>query len=152
MRNRFSPSMRLVAAVQLALLAGCHVVEPLATAPVAEDEARVRFTELGAAMLAPLVGPGVTAVRGRILSIDSTSIRLRVAAVTDRDGLENVWLGEAVTVQRNQVAGFDRRVFSPVRSAFVAAGIAAGMFVMAKVASGDLGGTLSRIFGSSRQQ
>ena len=74
---------------------------------------------------------------------------MSVVAVTDRDGLESTWLGEQVTVQRQFIAGFDKRELNPVRSTLMGAGILAGMMVLAGAASGGSEG-IFRIFGSPR--
>ena len=142
---------RPVAALLLVTLGGCHSLVPLERAPVVDDEARVRLTELGAAMMAPILGPGVTGVRGRIISADSAVMRVSVVAVTDRDGIENSWLGEQVTLPRQHIAGFDRRELSQVRSAVVGAGIVTGMYMLFRAASGGFEG-IGAIFGIVKKQ
>ncbi len=132
-------------------LAACHTLEPMNRVPVANEEARVRLTDLGAASLAPTLGPGVTGLRGTILDIDSTRIRMSVRAVTDRDGLENQWLGEQVTVPRGYVAGFDKRELSPFKTTLVMAGILAGMIAIGGAVSGGADGIL-QAFGIPRQR
>lgn len=141
----FHAHRRPVAVVLLLALGACHSLVPLERAPVVDDEARVRLTELGAATMAPILGPGVTGVRGRIVSADSALMRLSVVAVTDRDGIENTWLGEQVTVPRQHIAGYDKRELSPVRSAAVGAGILAGMYMLARAAGGGADGFLAAV-------
>ncbi len=136
---------RPIAALMLLTLGGCHSLMPLERAPVVDDEARVRLTELGAAIMAPILGPGVTGARGRIVSADSAVVRLSVIAVTDRDGIENTWLGEQVTVPRQHIAGYDKRELSPVRSVIVGAGILTGMYMLGRAASGGSEGFLAAV-------
>lgn len=140
---------RPVALVLAAVLAGCHSFEPLQTAPKVEEQARVRLNDVGAAMMAPILGPGVTGVRGRIVASDSASVRVAVVAVTDRDGLENAWLGENVTLPRQHIAGYDQRELSPFKSTLVALGILAGMVALAGAVSGGSDGIL-QAFGLPR--
>ncbi|MBI3792872.1 MAG: hypothetical protein HY275_18595 [Gemmatimonadetes bacterium] len=148
MRVRSTLRRSLAACFALAL-AGCHSMVPLDHVPVANDEARVRLTDIGAAMMAPVVGPGVTGLRGHIIEIDSSKVRMSVVAVTDRDGLENTWLGETVTVQRQHISGFDKRELSPVRTTVVAVGILAGMIAIGGAVSGGSDGIL-QAFGIPR--
>lgn len=145
----FDSLRRPVAALLLATLGACHTLVPLQTAPDVNQEARVRLSDLGAAIMAPILGPGVTGVRGRIVSADSVMMRVSVVAVTNRDGLENIWLGEIVTVQRQHIEGFDKRELSPVRSSLVGVGILAGMVVLGSALSGGSEGIL-RVFGQTR--
>ncbi len=143
--NRFNRWRRPIAVLLLLSLGACHTSRPMERMPVANDMARVRLTDLGAAMMAPVVGPGVTGLRGTIMSIDSVTVRMSVVAVTDRDGLENRWLGEQVTVKREFITGFDEREISSFKSALVVVGIGLGMFVLAAVASGGTDGLLQAI-------
>ncbi len=146
--NRFHRWRRPIAVLLLASLGACHSMSPMGGMPVANDQARVRLTDIGAATMAPVVGPGVTGLRGTILSIDSATVRMSVIAVTDRDGLENRWLGEQVTVKREFITGFDQRELSYFKSSLVVLGIGAGMFALASVASGGTDGFLRAIGGN----
>lgn len=141
----------LLAGSALAATAACHNLEPMTEMPVANAEARVRLTDIGAATMAPTLGPGVTGLRGTILEIDSTRIRMTVSAVTDREGLESRWLGEQVTVPRAYVNGFDKRELSPFKTTLVTAGILAGMIAIGGAVSGGADGIL-QAFGLPRQR
>ncbi len=127
---------RPVAALMLVTLGACHSLVPMERVPGVNDDARVRLSDLGGATMAPIVGPGVTGLRGTIVSADSATIRMSVIAVTDRDGLENRWLGEQVTVKREHIVGYDKRELSPMRTALVTIGIGAGMFAIGSAVSG----------------
>lgn len=145
MVTRFRALRRPIAALLCLSLGACHTTRPMERIPSANDEARVRLTDLGAAMMAPIVGPGVTGLRGTITALDSTTIRMSVIAVLDRDGLENRWLGEQVTVKREHITGFDERELSGFKTALVVIGIGAGMFVLGRTISGGTDGLLQAI-------
>ncbi len=142
---------RPVAALMLVTLGACHSLVPMERVPSVNEDARVRLTDLGAATMAPIVGPGVTGLRGTIVSADSATIRMSVIAVTDRDGLENRWLGEQVTVKREYINGYDKRELSPFRTALVTIGIGAGMYALAATVSGGSDGLL-QAFGIPRNR
>lgn len=127
-------------------LAGCYSFVPLETQPTSGQEARVRLTELGTAVLGPAIGTGVVALRGRVLTADTANVTMSVLAVTMRTELEEPWLGEKVVIARQYVAGFDRRELSTTRSVVLAGGVAFGVTALfAAVAIG--GGDVGRIFG-----
>ena len=137
---------RVLTAACAFTLAGCYSFTPLETQPGPGQEARVRLTELGTAVLGPAIGSGVVALRGRILSMDTANVTLSVTAVTMRTELEEPWVGERVVISRQHVAGFDRRELSKSRSVLLAGGVIVGvaaLFGAIAVGGGDAG----RIFG-----
>ena len=145
----FLSSRRLALGLLLIGATACYSLEPMSTVPGPNAEARIRLTDLGAAMMAPTLGAGVTAVRGRVLAIDSASVRLSVVAATDRDGLEQTWTGEQVTIPRQHVSGFEKREVSPFRSTLVTIGIVAAMVAIGGALSGGSDGVF-QAFGIPR--
>lgn len=130
-------------APSVALLSGCYAYVPppeSSAAPLPGREVRVELTDAGTAALAPKVGPGVTAVVGRVVSADDSALTLAVTTTEKRNGLEDLWKGENVAVQRAQVATLQERRFSRSRTA-VAAGIGVGLAAIFYAAlGGSLGG------------
>ena len=137
---RLSRVPRSLLATALALLAGCYSYLPLAETPAPGGEARVRLTELGSATLSPKIGAGIIALRGTIVSFDTSSLTISVVGVTSRQELEDLWIGEKVVVPRQFVAGFDRRKFDRTRSALLAGGVVFGGAAI--IAGVKLGGDL----------
>ncbi len=133
---------RPIAALLLLTLGACHSTRPMDRIPGANDEARLRLSDMGAAMMAPVIGPGVTGLRGTIVAADSASVRMSVVAVVDREGLENRWLGEQVTVKREFITGYDQRDLNSFKTVLVVVGIGFGMYALAAVASGGTDGFL----------
>lgn len=123
------------------LTVGCYSYVPLQAAPTPGVEARVRLTDLGSATLAPLLGAGVVAIRGRLVESNDQSLTLAVVGVTNRQDLEDPWLGERVVVKREFVSGFERRDFNAGKSTMLAAGMLLGGVVL--FAGIKLGGDLA---------
>ena len=143
MRRSFTTLMTLTGAL---VLAGCYSFSPLESQPGPGQETRVRLTELGTAVMGPAIGSGVVALRGRILSVDTANVTISVVSVTNRNDLEEPWVGERVTIARQHVAGFDRRDLSKTRSVLLAGGVlfgATALFGAVAIGGGDVG----RLFG-----
>jgi hypothetical protein len=131
---------RSLIALPALLTVGCYSYTPLQTAPAAGEEARVRLTDLGSATLAPKIGTGIIALRGRLVSADSASMTLSVVGVTNRQELEDPWIGEKVVVPRQFISGFERRNLNMARSALLAGGVVFGGAAL--IAGIKLGGDL----------
>ena len=94
----------------------------------------------------PRQDPGIVALRGRIESIGADSIAMSVVSVTNRQELEDTWLGERVVVPRQFVSGFERRNFSKGRTALLTGGILVGsVALLSGISGGDLAS--GRLFG-----
>lgn len=126
----------------MVLLSGCYEYAlPRGTAtPAPGREVRVALTDMGTATLAPAVGPGVTSLDGRLVSADDSALTVAVESTVKRNGLEDLWKGENVSVPRTQVASLQERSFSRSKTAVVA-GIAVGLGAIFYAAfGGNLGG------------
>ena len=125
-----------------ALLSGCYEYAAArgAAPPLAGREVRVELTDAGTAALAPSVGPGVTSLVGRLVASDDSALTVAVESTVKRNGLEDLWKGENVSVQRAQVAVLQERAFSKSKTA-VASGLAVALGVAFYAAlGGSLGG------------
>ena len=131
--------------------AGCYSYLPVETLPAPGDESRVRLTDLGSATLAPRIGVGIIALRGRIESMDAESITIAVVGVTNRQELEDPWLGERGVVPRQFVIGFERRHLSKGRTALLSGGLILGSIALISgITGGDLAG--GRLFGGETRR
>jgi hypothetical protein len=111
---------------------GCFTyatVDPGAVTP--GRDVRMELTDAGTAALAPLIGPGMVTVDGRVTSVDSGEVQLAVTQTTDRRSIEHLWRGEPVTVPRPLVSHVSQRKFSASRTALLSAGIAAAVVAAA---------------------
>jgi hypothetical protein len=105
--------VRLIPLAALGVLAGCYIYEPLRTVePQVGSRVSAALTDGGSDTLARYVGPRVSALRGYVVSAESTNVMLSVTSVTDRSGQEQSWQGERVQVPRLAIRDFQQRSFS----------------------------------------
>jgi hypothetical protein len=108
--------------------------------PVGNDLVAM-LTDVGSVEMASVVGPRVTGVSGRYLGLAGDSLLLSVKTVIKRDGNEEFWRGEQVSIPRSIVATLQRRQFSPVRSGAIVGGVVALLVgITSAVISGSAGG------------
>lgn len=113
------------------LMTACHSYAPVTSQAVPPGaDAQVRLTDRGAADLSQFVGPYAREVRGRVASVDDSTIVLAVTELTRASGVDEIWRGETVSVPRSGVAEFALSRLSPSRTAtFVASVVAIGVAV-----------------------
>jgi len=111
-----------LAALTLAL-SGCYNYVVLTT-PDPQPGTRVtaELTDSGAVTLASYLGPNVSAVDGQVISLSGQDLLVSVVSVRHRDGVEDYWKGESVTVPRGDIASLRERKLAVGRSAFVIGG------------------------------
>ena len=104
---------RLFSLVGVAALAGCYVYRPLDTVePRVGARVSADLTDVGSDTLSRYVGPGVTSLRGGVVSAEQAAVTLAVTSVMDRSGQEQFWKGERVRVPRAVVRDFEQRRLS----------------------------------------
>ncbi len=130
--------------VGLGMLSGCYIYRPLGTVePQAGTRVSVALTDHGADTLARDVGPGITALRGDVVSSERTGVVLAVSSVTDRYGQEQSWRGERVRVPTLAVQRVQARGFSVSRTLlFGAAFLGGSLAVWQAFGNGITGGSL----------
>lgn len=132
---------RCLPLVAIAMLSGCYIYRPLATVdPPAGTRVAVALTEYGADTLARYVGPGITTLRGDVVTAESAGVILAVTSVTDRFGREQTWRGEQVLVPRPTVRSVQRSRFSLGRSLLLGVGILGGSVAAWRGFRGGIGG------------
>lgn len=113
--------------VALAVLTGCYVYRPMGTAgPRIGTRVAAELTESGSDTLARYVGPGITTLRGGVVSAEEAGVVLSVTSVADRDGREQSWKGEQVRVPHAAVHKLEQREFSLGRSLMLGAAFLGG--------------------------
>src|SRR5829696_7493333 len=96
--------MRALAVVLAAFLAGCYNYVPVtAAAPPTGARANVVLTDVGTVEMARWVGPSTRAIEGEVVSADTAAIVLAVRRLERRNGVEEFWKGERVTIPRGLV-------------------------------------------------
>lgn len=125
------------------LLCGCYVTVPLATtAPDPGTRVHVQLTDDGSGELARYLGPNVMSVDGRLLQSTDTAVAVSVSEVAKRDGDEQFWKGESVSLPRGAIATVQQKKLSTWRSGLIAGLLVAGVFAI-KGISGDATGAPS---------
>ena len=132
--------LSLLAAVLLAT--ACYRYDRVESlAPGDQRELRIELTDAGSASLAPVIGPSVIALEGRVVRQGDLRFTLAVGASMTRDRQERAWQGEPVEIAFADVASYSTRRFDRRRTATVAAGIVGGAIVMARLFGVSVGGS-----------
>jgi hypothetical protein len=136
----FDGAARCVATV--AALSGCYKWTPLETVtPASGTRIAVDLTSVGTDTLARYVGPNAVAIEGRVLEAEASDLLLAVSVVRKRNGEEDFWKGEAVSIPRATISGLRQRRLAAGRTLLVAGAVAAlGATVGAAASSGGSGG------------
>lgn len=123
--------MRKLAVLGALALTACHDYFPTSQVPNATGESvRAVLTSEGTVRMAPLVGPHVEAISGRVASADDSAVVLKVNGIWVRGGQMNQWTGEAVPVPRSAVESWQREKIAPTRTALFAGGLAAAVVIL----------------------
>jgi hypothetical protein len=124
---------RLVSLAFAVALAGCYHYTPV-TAVSAPEGVRIQvlLTDQGTVDVARWVGPSAEIIEGEVMRQDGAELTLAVRRVQRRNGVEEFWKGEPVSIPRAAVASVGRRQLSWTRTALVSAGFAAGVFVLGR--------------------
>jgi hypothetical protein len=125
-----------IAAGLIGILGGCYRLSPVeGSAPPAGMDVRLALSDEGSVRMAPLIGPRITAIDGRVLESGDTSFVLSVQAVVAQSGRSMNWSQERLAVPRSAVESVRTRSLDRKRT-----WIAAGLGVAAALALGDLFG------------
>ena len=116
------PALGLGASLLLAS-GGCYNYVVLST-PDPQPGTRVaaELTDSGAAELAAYLGPNVSTVDGQLVNLTGRELMVSVVSVRHRNGVEDFWKGESVTVPRGDIATLHERKLAVGRSVFLVVG------------------------------
>ena len=133
-------AVRCVAAI--AGLTGCYKYTPLTTTdPAPGARIAVDLTAAGTDTLARFVGPNVIAIEGRAVEAGGNDLLLSVSVVRKRNGEEDFWKGETVSIPRGVISGLRQRRLATGRTLLLAGAVAAlGATVGAAASGGGSGG------------
>jgi len=124
--------------IALGMLSGCYAEVPLGTLePQAGTRIVAELTGYGSDTLAGAVGPGVTTLRGYVVSADNTDVTLSVTSVSSRFGPDQSWRGEQVRVPLRVVQNVQLRKFSLGRSLLLGAAFLGGSVVAWEAFKGE---------------
>jgi hypothetical protein len=109
------------------LLCGCYTYRNTAVGDaVIMAPVRVELTEEGSQEITGQVGPRGSALEGVLTGRSDSSLIFGVTALTRRNGVEETWHGERVSVPISLVSRIQLRKFSRLNTALLFAGIFAG--------------------------
>jgi hypothetical protein len=135
-------SLRALAIVPTLLLAGCYRQVPIESSrPSVGTRAKVVLSDAGAVDMARLVGPNTTAIEGDAVTGSGDAITLAVRRIVRRNGVEEFWKGENVTIPRTAVAMSSERGLSRSRTVTFGAGV-----IVAALSLGHTFGDVSGLF------
>ena len=114
------------------LCAACQSYNPVAVSTLAPaTDVRVTFTDDGRTEVTRLVGPRVSAVEGRILSMDTNAVRMAIRTLRHPDGSFDLSHDEVVMIPRHAIGEAEVRRISVGRSVLLAGAIVAGSSIAA---------------------
>jgi hypothetical protein len=130
----------LTVPLMVSTTAGCFTAKPVVGEPLpAGTEVLVKVTDAGRVNLAAQLGPSVDVIEGRLISRDASAITLAASSVSLLQGGHQVWSGERISIEADQVALLSKKQFSKGRTAVVTAAVLGVVIVVAK---GSLSGML----------
>lgn len=113
---------------------------------------RVQLTDAGTTHVASLVGPGADYLDGNLASLTDSTYTISLADLGRRNGTEETWKGEAVSLSRSDVESIGVRQASGGKSAALAAALVSGaVFVARSIGAGE-GAIRTRAGGPSTGQ
>ena len=138
---------RAFAVVLFVVVPGCYKYVPVeVSGPPPGARAHVVLSDAGVVEMARWVGPSTRVIEGDVVTANGEGLTLAVRRVERRDGIEEYWKGENVTIPRGAVATSTERKLSRSRTALFGAGVIAAALALGQ-AFGDLGGIFGRSSG-----
>ena len=116
-------TLRISSSLLILLAAtSCYRLTPVeGGAPEQGLEVRLALSDEGSVRMAPLIGPRIAAIDGRVLEAVDTAYVLGVTAVVAQSGRSMNWSNERLTVPRNAVSSVRTRTLDRKKSWMVAA-------------------------------
>lgn len=103
-------------------LAGCYTFEPARQSSLAPDSMiALDINDRGRVAMGGSIGPEISQIEGRLVSMDSSEYVLHVTGVHFLRGGEQAWTGEMVHVKTDFVSARYERQFSWVRTGLLSA-------------------------------
>ncbi len=144
---------RIIVIAGLAVCSACYQYSAFQPTPATVGKAvRIQLTDAGTARVAPLVGPAADYVDGNLTSITDSSYSIALAALGRRNGSEEGWKGEPVTLSHSDVESIELRKASPGRSAALTAALVSGAALVARALGAGEGAARTRTGGPSTGQ
>lgn len=113
---------------------------------------RVQLTDAGTTHVASLVGPGADYLDGNLASLTDSTYTISLADLGRRNGTEETWKGEAISLSRSDVESIGVRKASGGKSAALAAALVSGAVLVARSIGAGEGAIRTRTGGPSTGQ
>ena len=113
---------------------------------------RIQLTDAGTTRVAALVGPGASYLDGNLAALTDSAYTISLMDLGRRNGTEETWKGEQVTVPRSEVASIELRKASASRSAALTAALIGGAALVARSIGAGEGAARTRAGGPSTGQ
>jgi hypothetical protein len=125
----FSSVTRCLLPVALIASVGCYAyLPPPSGRSIVGDDIQLMLTDSGTVVLAPLVGPSIGTIEGRLAVDTAGTYVVSLTKVARRDGADIDWRGERVAIAHTLVATVGARQFSRGRT-FLFGALATGALV-----------------------
>ena len=123
------------------MLCGCYeyLPAPSGSAALTGRKVSVTLTDMGSAALAAQIGPANDAIDGTLLADSANTLLVAVNSVRNRNGLEQGWRGERLSVPFQFVDRLEQRSFSKRRTVFASALAVASLWAMRQAFGGPGG-------------
>jgi hypothetical protein len=123
-------------ALLVAAFASCYRMTPVESGATLQGlEVRLALSDEGSVRLAPLIGPRIGAIDGRIIESPDTAYVMAVQAVVQQTGRSMAWSNERLSVPRGAVSSVRTRTLDRKKTWIVA-----GLSVIGAIALGDVFG------------
>jgi len=123
------------------LTVACYSYTPVESATLRDGTpAQVELTDQGAATLAGAIGPRGRAIQGIVRQVTDTAVTLSATTVLRRDGSEESWSGETVSVPRTLIASVGRKTLARGRTVAAVAAVAAAVALLVRSFTGGSNG------------
>jgi hypothetical protein len=134
--RKYHWTIRFSLASCLLMGSGCYTLQSANTTPTPGEVMAFDINDAGRVSLGGTIGPEIGQVEGRLVSHDEGQYVMAVSTVRFLRGGEQVWSGERVRINRDQVGNSYVRRFDKGRTIALGAVVVAG--VTALVLSRDL--------------
>jgi hypothetical protein len=137
----------------LSLCGACYQYSAFRPTPTTVGKAvRVQLTYDGTARVAALVGPGADYLDGNLTSLTDSAYTISLLDLGRRNGTEETWKGEVVTVSKSDVESIELRKASASKSAALTAALVGGAALVARAIGAGEGAIRTRAVGPSTGQ
>ena len=144
---------KFVVIIGLFLCSGCYQYSQFQPTPSALGKAvRVQLTDVGTTHVASQLGPGADYLDGNLASITDSSYTISLADLGRRNGTEETWKGETISLARADVESIGVRKASGGKSAALAAALVSGAVLVARSIGAGEGAIRTRTGGPSTGQ